>query len=41
MKKMNRLGVEAAGEGKKYKLSYDAPAEEIEEVLDTAYASVL
>ncbi|KAH8071605.1 ATPase [Aureococcus anophagefferens] len=32
MKKMNRLGVEAAGEGKKYKLSYDAPAEEVDDV---------
>ena len=31
MKKMTRLGVEAAGEGKKYKLSYDAPAEEVDE----------
>uniref|UniRef100_A0A7S1C7Q0 ABC transporter domain-containing protein n=1 Tax=Bicosoecida sp. CB-2014 TaxID=1486930 RepID=A0A7S1C7Q0_9STRA len=32
MKKMDRLGVEAAGAGKRYKLSYDAPAEEVAEV---------
>ena len=32
MKKMERIGMEAAGSGKKFKLSYDGPVEDVEEV---------
>ena len=37
MKKMERLGVEAAGgDGRRYKASYDTPAEEVEKVAEEA-----
>jgi ATPase subunit of ABC transporter with duplicated ATPase domains len=37
MKKMERLGVEAAGgDGRRYKASYDTPAEEVEKVVEEA-----
>ena len=36
MKKMERLGVEAAGSGRRYKASYDAPVEEVAEVEEEA-----
>jgi ATPase subunit of ABC transporter with duplicated ATPase domains len=34
MKKLERIGMEAAGSGKKFKISYDGPVEDVEEVDD-------
>lgn len=40
MKKLKRLGVEAATDGRRYKASYDAPATDVEEVQEDEVVSL-